>query len=97
MRISDWSSAVCSSDLSLRALALRRERGERRRVGGDVLDHLRLHAHRLAEPRHPGVEPDLGALQLAVRGDRKGVGSGKSVSESVDIGVGLIIKKQDTC
>src|SRR3546814_19517144 len=96
MRISDWSSDVCSSDLPLlaagrRGLGLeprlnrRILRIEMREVGDKVLDHV----HR----RQRG-DRDV-ALQILARGgagvavlavDRKSVMQGKSVSVRVDFG-----------
>src|SRR3546814_6183574 len=78
MRISDWSSDVCSSDLGRRlfaALVARRQ-----------APRLRLDRGR--------QRPALGALDGWRRGDRKSVVSGKSVSVRVDLGGRRIIKKK---
>src|SRR3546814_10548497 len=52
MRISDWSSDVCSSDLACVAARAYRVRGGRRRAGTD-------------ERNHPGNEPDIGRHIIA--------------------------------
>src|SRR3546814_11608777 len=91
MRISDWSSDVCSSDLDGRAVvATRGDRGLERHlpkqrdagVGGELL------ASALAEE----------AVGLAVlageAADRKSVVEGKSVSVRVDLGGRRLIKKK---
>src|SRR3546814_14443776 len=89
MRISDWSSDVCSSDLALRDLrrdpaAGRADRGTAHRLG---LAHS-LRARRAARARR------LSAPPRPRRKDRKSVVSGKSVSVRVDLGVRRIIKKK---
>src|SRR3546814_19503415 len=105
MRISDWSSDVCSSDLvrfvrmpGLRVLA---------ELQGDALDGALLFSHSRereaqgAFPMRDGV-PDatrrLATLSYALytlRGsDRTSVVSGKSVSVRVDLGGRRIIKKK---
>src|SRR3546814_16582194 len=102
MRISDWSSDVCSSDLACVAARAYRVRGGRRRAGTD-------------ERNHPGNEPDIGRHIIACSdgaehgggaegrsgcagrcgGDRKSVVSGKSVSVRVDLGGLRIITKNN--
>src|SRR3546814_20417220 len=107
MRISDWSSDVCSSDLARDACRLLRERdlvvmarrrfviGQRRqrprRVFGGVAQVDIISAGARAVER--------GYLVIAARGagldlDRKSVVSGKSVSVRVDLGGRRIIKKK---
>src|SRR3546814_17312324 len=88
MRISDWSSDVCSSDL--RTDPTRRlDAGDPTEavldVPGDPADGT-LPAHR---PAGRGLDDALGCRQ-----DRKSVVSGKSVSVRVDLGGRRIIKKQ---
>src|SRR3546814_16906520 len=91
MRISDWSSDVCSSDLVLPRLAL----GGVEHAGEDHQEDQHLDARMLAR------------LQLRLRGpheevrdvpghllDRKSVVSGKSGSVRVDLGGRRIIKKK---
>src|SRR3546814_13910667 len=99
MRISDWSSDVCSSDLDLarprrgrRGADLgqdtrRRRRTVRRRGAADY--------RRGAADRHPGRlrQPRDRRARLAI--DRKSVVSGKSVSVRVDLGGRRIIKKKN--
>src|SRR3546814_20292737 len=88
MRISDWSSDVCSSDLLQRA-------GDREDLlveHGDFLDR-----HSLAlQPAQEGFgdchQVDAAAQQLLQ--DRKSVVEGKSVSVRVDLGGRRIIKKK---
>src|SRR3546814_17214910 len=84
MRISDWSSDVCSSDLADRPAG---RRGEGylhvERCGGAAVGVGLL--HRL----WPDVIPRRGAE------DRTRVVSGKSVSVRVDLGGRRIIKKQN--
>src|SRR3546814_12728240 len=80
MRISDWSSDVCSSDL-----CMPRRMGTRRRS----TTILRM-------PRLPITPRKLCrvCLNSAISGDRKSVVKGKSVSVRVDLGGRRIIKKQ---
>src|SRR3546814_14559827 len=89
MRISDWSSDVCSSDL---ARALRRLR-HRHGVGRPLPHHGRA-----GELRHPAGGQGSGEVRL--RGhrtlpDRKSVVEGKSVAVSVDLGGRRISKKNN--
>src|SRR3546814_20594635 len=91
MRISDWSSDVCSSDLdehvALRATLQRPEK----------FHHLGIAAHpvhRLAVHVTPGAKQEAGRLDHVK--DRKSVVEGKSVSVRVDIGGRRIIKKKIT-
>src|SRR3546814_18939033 len=104
MRISDWSSDVCSSDLveadagedRLAVAAGADQRAERR--GADV-DHRggfgagqdRAQRQRQFDPPQPR------ARRQADRGrgpDRKSGGSGKSVAVRVDLGGRRVIKKK---
>src|SRR3546814_17852244 len=90
MRISDWSSDVCSSDLAdARAPAAAveiRKRDDRQR---DQRDH---HDDALDEI---GQADGQKAAQHDI-GDRKSVESGKRVSVRVDFGGSCIIKKTST-
>src|SRR3546814_15641913 len=108
-RISDWSSDVCSSDLTLR-----RDpgvsRGSREGPSGDLpLRRLAPGHHQVAE--RVGVEAgdrpvdhlspllqdrDPPGHRHHIRPDRKSVGSGKSVSVRVDLGGRRTIKKTYT-
>src|SRR3546814_17928979 len=80
MRISDWSSDVCSSDLVGALQAVEPGLHHLRAVDGDLLD-----------PRLVLLEHHA-ALQLG--GDRKSVVKGKSVSVRVDLGGRRIIKQK---
>src|SRR3546814_16909981 len=99
MRISDWSSDVCSSDLQIDGgLHRQKVKPEHRKI---------RRAGRKYRPRHLPCSPvsaqtgpnrfDIGidfAARLWNRRDRKSVVSGKSVSVSVDLGGrGIITKK----
>src|SRR3546814_12977169 len=101
MRISDWSSDVCSSDLSGRRPSLR-QHGllARGRVGIDVPPRSPLDkgpARRLARGSLLKEEvEEVGQFdrRLARDLDRKSVGWGKRVSVRVDLGGRRIIKKK---
>src|SRR3546814_11822715 len=99
MRISDWSSDVCSSDLFLLVGGKLLEAGEREaeatlrpaETEGAALarDHLRADEglERAGAGRGPGLGIDMPL-------DRKSVGYGMSVSGSVDLGGrGIITNK----
>src|SRR3546814_17380372 len=79
MRISDWSSDVCSSDL--RAVAALPPRAAHGR--SDQGDRARNEEH-----RHDALFP------VVQHRDRKSVVQGKSVSVRVDLGGRRIIKKK---
>src|SRR3546814_20571160 len=87
MRISDWSSDVCSSDLLQRQH--RKRRLDRPGGGQGVADHRFVRAHW----NFPGqiAEHVLDAHGLQAR---KSVVSGKSVSVRVDLGGRRILKKK---
>src|SRR3546814_19128515 len=86
MRISDWSSDVCSSDLGSSAC---RNRPNWRGTGGRnwLPDPRRRRTD--AETRH-----GLDRCRPPAPADRKSVVEGKSVSVRVDIGGRRIIKKK---
>src|SRR3546814_13583338 len=98
MRISDWSSDVCSSDLAVAGLDLLRQ--------GEVVACLRLVDVRdgdqadietlagLFELSADGGLLGHRELQAVERGARKSVGWGQSVSVRVDLGGRRIIKKK---
>src|SRR3546814_11351148 len=91
MRISDWSSDVCSSDLGRRVAAPRI--GDRR---DRLVDRARYVERDDPRPMLGAGEP-FGALRVGDdqrRLDRKSVVAGKSVSVRVDLGGRRIIKKQ---
>src|SRR3546814_17349533 len=100
MRISDWSSDVCSSDL------VADEAGEDAFAVAGCLAHRQFHrecgpvlAHREDHPADaddPAFTRREVALELAVMAlaiDRKSVGEGKSMSVSVTPGGWRYIKK----
>src|SRR3546814_16015444 len=108
MRISDWSSDVCSSDLQRRPVLLDLARGggeeflESRLGGVHRLGGNTRFEHRLGLARQALRVGRLGQLiiiALAVqrfRRDRKSVVSGKRWSVRVDLGVRRTIKKKKT-
>src|SRR3546814_7532247 len=99
MRISDWSSDVCSSDLALVAIVVLaghvhlppartgRQDQRARAQRGAVLEHD------LVQPAFLGGGHERGR-RLEVHQDRKSVVAGKSVSVRVDLGGRRIIKKK---
>src|SRR3546814_15633554 len=90
MRISDWSSDVCSSDLSRDAIV-----GDRPAMHQKGCVHIEQVAIRIPHRRQPApiVLLQLSALDLPTE-DRKSVGKGKSVSVGVNLGVRGVIKKK---
>src|SRR3546814_17277543 len=101
MRISDWSSDVCSSDLIMDALAAvrSRDRASLRERGRPHAVHALLGACGGLAMAHPAPAPDRQRARLFERAhgrrrrDRKSVGSGKGVSVRVDLGGGRMIQK----
>src|SRR3546814_13487242 len=107
MRISDWSSDVCSSDLSVGTGRMARDAGDFRRfmaspeADGAVL--ATAAALRQVRKMGEGDGTDLLIVGLSAtdyvghstgtEGDRKSVVSGKSVSVRVDLGGRRNIKK----
>src|SRR3546814_19886618 len=91
MRISDWSSDVCSSDLRNRCRRSPARSGAATEIRPDLQSRLCGLALALSgESRtHPAHQRDR--HQAA---DRKSVVSGKSVSVRVDLGGRRIIKKK---
>src|SRR3546814_11955838 len=107
MRISDWSSDVCSSDLLDRRVVdidPGRPCARARRNAADadlVLTGIELHARREARQILERFDPLLVHVRLAERADadghardRKSVVLGKSGSVRVDLGGSRIITKQ---
>src|SRR3546814_11290633 len=97
MRISDWSSDVCSSDLTSSAwprasCASTGRRDEGRAACGAHRPRAGAPSPRRPVRRHPGRA--LAEVDAAVRADRKSVVSGKSVSVRVDLGGRRIIKQK---
>src|SRR3546814_15269758 len=107
MRISDWSSDVCSSDLSSISNLVTSAHGHLREVINElhtaVLDRFGL-TRAIAEGPFAELLRDRGVLYTSrVQGrvdhlpeDRKSVVSGKSVSVSVDTGGRGFVKKNTT-
>src|SRR3546814_14832672 len=112
MRISDWSSDVCSSDLGQPGLSQRVagfgeavlaevEDGSGKHRAGVTFAHA-LHkvldvadAARCDDGNSDAVGDGAGESQvIAVAGDRKGGGEGKSVLVSVDLGGRRVVKKK---
>src|SRR3546814_13495534 len=98
MRISDWSSDVCSSDLFEEfedALALATQQWKKRgRIEKIILYDSYARGDWVDEPHTAkGYRSDFDLL-IIVNEDRKSVVSGKSVSVRVDLGGSRIIKKK---
>src|SRR3546814_19323936 len=109
MRISDWSSDVCSSDLISKSGRTARALGPGNKCRDDSLEDDRQLATRCfpelslsgwsGPEARPGDEVMVGdaiddlADISAALRDRKSVVKGKSVSVRVDLGVRRIIKK----
>src|SRR3546814_9643804 len=94
MRISDWSSDVCSSDLAVyscreRDIARRFVKPWRTRASG-------MSFQAALNWDHVKRFKDKHDLPLILKGDRKSVGSGKRVSVRVHTGGRRIIKKNTT-
>src|SRR3546814_12274886 len=103
MRISDWSSDVCSSDLLAQEVFLRLLRysektavenplGYLLRIAGNVASEWRERA-RVSKPHDQEWLDDL-LIEPDKEPDRKSVVQGKSVSVRVDLGGRRIIKKK---
>src|SRR3546814_14643493 len=91
MRISDWSSDVCSSDLHHGVN--RQQRAEQ----GRQQPHVDTRQRRRAQPHgDSGHEQEGPKAPEEDKGDRKSVVEGKSVSVRVDLGGRRIIKQQIT-
>src|SRR3546814_20538802 len=95
MRISDWSSDVCSSDLAEQGTAVFRLREHTNRLFRSA------HILQMAMPydKETLIQAQLDVvrdnrLESAYIRDRKSVGKGKSVSVSVDFGGRRIITKK---
>src|SRR3546814_20464309 len=88
MRISDWSSDVCSSDLNS---------VQRTRLGRNVFVEWGLgvswYSFKFQEDNILMQKDELGVLFMSDE-DRKSVVSGKSVSVRVDLGGRCLIKKK---
>src|SRR3546814_7603184 len=89
MRVSDWSSDVCSSDLRDRLQALQGQGFAAAALRPQLGPHAGVRAARPVVP----IEDRRGSV-YPVNEDRKSVGEGKSGSVSVGIGGRRIIKKK---
>src|SRR3546814_16909099 len=89
MRISDWSSDVCSSDLARGIAEPRSRAGARRRHARHRDGPLRVLLSGSA-----AATDRCGTGQTRALLDRKSVVEGKGVSERVDLGGRRIIKKK---
>src|SRR3546814_15045882 len=107
MRISDWSSDVCSSDLklslSIKAKEVDEEKQAMKQYGssdsgaslGDILGAaIREKQQEIQESGGSGAEPEAAGEESGDDRDRKSVVEGKSVSGRVDLGGRRIIKKK---
>src|SRR3546814_12993348 len=101
MRISDWSSDVCSSDL-IRAAAVKLDAVQRAALGLDPFTGNAISPQAVLEqlPRGGGGPVDLGPMsgdqcrRHIMRRDRKSVGEGKRVAVREDRGGRRYIKKK---
>src|SRR3546814_16524074 len=91
MRISDWSSDVCSSDLTERPFTSPLNDEHRAGTFACAGCALPLYSSKTKFESHTGWPSFWAPLKGA---DRKSVGSGKSVSVSVDLGGRRIIKQK---
>src|SRR3546814_15553402 len=97
MRISDWSSDVCSSDLMDYAFCNGRRNAARcpplcaAKAGAKSMD-----GRRGAALAHCARSLDFPVISVAVLDDRKSVVQGKSVSVRVDLVGRSILKKNKT-
>src|SRR3546814_16450339 len=82
MRISDWSSDVCSSDLRRAGARRHRRAGPRRDCGGAG-----------GSGHHRAAQGYSARAPAGARGDRKSVVEGKRVSVRVELGGWRISKK----
>src|SRR3546814_13907278 len=105
MRISDWSSDVCSSDLALKAEDHLFEVADGEQGARPIAVCAFAREEFLGKPRDDRPLREVGVLRLIdqdmlgrlvelVAQDRKSVVKGKSVSVRVDLGGRRIIKKK---
>src|SRR3546814_12086877 len=95
MRISDWSSDVCSSDLREKeCFGIEAERMGVEPGPGDEDVRLALHQPEELGEQDGRAESDDLAAPPEVEADRKSVVEGKSVSVRVDLGGRRSIKKK---
>src|SRR3546814_16524803 len=89
MRISDWSSDVCASDLRISGGS--RETEENELI---VMPQLRPEASRAVTTVTPVAKQPRARRKVRESQDRKSVVEGKSVAVRVDLGGHRIIKKK---
>src|SRR3546814_11395053 len=92
MRISDWSSDVCSSDLIFEMIGRQRAEFRRQHRAFDIAQLLSMELDRHFQ--RGGLFKQAADLRGRKAKDRKSVVEGKSVSVRVDLGGSRIIKKQ---
>src|SRR3546814_19103272 len=92
MRISDWSSDVCSSDLGTAAVTPKATRRGRRAFSAPTFTGPRSQVRRRPSPA-PVRNSKAASTSRSARGDRKSVVKGKSVQVRVDPGGRRIHKK----
>src|SRR3546814_14689114 len=93
MRISDWSSDVCSSDLKSGDSAPRRCTVSRKRSSAAGVPGGKYSKEKRGKPAAGWAAAwAAGRRSTAARRDRKSVGEGKSVAVRVDLGSRRIIK-----
>src|SRR3546814_16810274 len=95
MRISDWSSDVCSSDLARRTWSAPAQRSASFPVSPGRADCIATRAEPIWSFRK-STRPAWKTWPASCIGDRKSGGAGKGVSVSVDLGGRRIIKQQTT-
>src|SRR3546814_11877947 len=98
MRISDWSSDVCSSDLAIlvgSGVGTGLQLAALAALGAAVADEGHLaEACFDGRRRHHHVRQEGRAAEIGAVGDRKSVVEGKSVSVRVNLGGRRLIKKK---
>src|SRR3546814_18514472 len=102
MRISDWSSDVCSSDLAADENAQRQRNVDEAQWAGAQVEPMQAN-EAAADPQQPGNRRLDARRRVARRllphrpaHERKSVGEGKRVAVRVDLGGRRIIKKKNT-
>src|SRR3546814_14856900 len=93
MRISDWSSDVCSSDL-MHELGRVLDYFDQTRPAGVIIQSGKEAGFIAGADIDEFAGLDTSAKGMELVSDRKRVGSGKSVSVRVDLGGRRIIKKK---
>src|SRR3546814_19687183 len=94
MRISDWSSDVCSSDLRTLVNSTSTGLSKVNFPGNDDSERPGWDGEIEADEATPWVPKGRSGWEFGVNHDRKSVVSGKRVSVRVDLGGRRIIKKQ---